>query len=318
VAHAGSHEITIISLPALIDSALAYAGKAVFLGYKLDVLPDIRKSCATSAVGPRSLAIIGDSVYTIGYFNGAPIIEQIPIALGTDTARLSFSIGETVKMSAQRQGEATFYDARIAYQKWRSCHTCHAFAGSDGYTWILNSGATGSPKNTKSLTNSWWTPPLKWEGRRADGHTAVTYSVMMELFSNATDSIAFPLDTFLMNLKPLPSPYLQKGVLSESAKRGKALFYSEKGGCTVCHIPPLFCNNKLYDAVVQDPFSSSAINTPSLIECWKSGPYGHLGSYKEIREIITIATHNKLQTSIGNGETTLQDIEDLVEFVLSL
>ncbi len=42
----------------------------------------------------------------------------------------TISLGGPAKPSAERQGEALFYDARRSQHQWFSCNTCH----SDGHT----------------------------------------------------------------------------------------------------------------------------------------------------------------------------------------
>lgn len=53
--------------------------------------------------------------------------------------------------------------------------------------------------------------------------------------------------------------------------------------------------------------------TPPIKECWRTAPYGHVGNYKDIKEIITLPTH-----SIKIQQLNEDEIKDLIEYVLSL
>jgi cytochrome c peroxidase len=65
---------------------------------------------------------------------------------------------------------------------------------------------------------------------------------------------------------------------------------------------------------VEDPWDRTLDwNTPSLIEAWRTAPYGHIGSYDKIEEIIRLRAH-----SLGASQLSEQEMEDLVEFVSSL
>jgi cytochrome c peroxidase len=122
------------------------------------------------------------------------------------------------------------------------------------------------------------------------------------------------MDTFVMAMKPVPSPTLIKGRLSVSALRGKEIFYGGKAGCAGCHSGPLFTDKKLHEAGVLDMFDANLIwDTPSLIECWRTAPYNHLGSASTVKEMVGITG-----MSGASKQLTQEEMNDLVEFVLSL
>ena len=79
------------------------------------------------------------------------------------------------------------------------------------------------PKNAKSMVYSWWTPRTNWAGKREDASQSIRVGIQEELFIQVigeVQNMAVDMDTFFMRLKPVPSPYLVKGRLSESAQRG--------------------------------------------------------------------------------------------------
>ena len=122
------------------------------------------------------------------------------------------------------------------------------------------------------------------------------------------------MDTFFMAIKPIPSPSLVKGRLSASALRGKEIYNGGKAACAACHPGPLFTDMKLHNVVLFDKYDANKQwDTPSLIECWRTAPYGHLGSMLTIKEIVEFAG-----MSNASSKLTQEEIDDLVEFVSSL
>ena len=59
-----------------------------------------------------------------------------------------------------------------------------------------------------------------------------------------------------------------------------------------------------------------AFDTPTLVECWRTAPYMHDGRYRTIKELLIEGKHG-LQ-HLRAGELSAEQIDDLVEYVLSL
>jgi cytochrome c peroxidase len=168
------------------------------------------------------------------------------------------------------------------------------------------------------MVHSWWTPPTTWSGKRPqagglDG--SIRMNITQNLMLVPMEEFALPMDTFLMALKPMSSPFLEKGQLSQSAKRGKVLFNDgEKAGCSQCHPAPHFTDNMTHNAGVPDPDDASQnFNTPGLTECWRTGPYGHIGAIGTIDEIVKIRAHAPKASNLST-----QELNDVVNYVLSL
>jgi cytochrome c peroxidase len=109
---------------------------------------------------------------------------------------------------------------------------------------LLNDGA-GNPKNTKSLLLSDKTPPMMWLGVRDSAKTAIRAGIEHILFSHQPDEVANSIEEYLKSLKPVPSPYLVHGRLSQGAKRGQKIF--TRAGCVDCHTPGLFTDLNSHD-----------------------------------------------------------------------
>ncbi len=318
VAHAGANEISIIHLPEMLDSVVIRTARGEDLQKEFTTMLDSRKRIPVTTKGPRALAIVGSSVYTTGYFDDATAtMEEFEIE--TESARTkpinTYPVGDPQPWNGERNGENNFYDAALCFQKWQSCHSCHPLTRPDALNWILGGGAITAPKNVKSMCYSWWTPPTNWSGRRQDAQMSIQFGVELELFRTPTIDLTTPMDTLFMYLKPMPSPKLVKGRLSESAARGRALYYNkEKVDCITCHPGPVFTDKKLWNAGVPDDYDATIQwDTPYLAETWRTGPYGHLGSYWGVREILELKGHSNAYMKLS-----VKEMNDLVEYVLSL
>ncbi len=89
--------------------------------------------------------------------------------------------------------------------------------------------------------------------------------------------------------------------MSESAKRGRDIFFSDKGSCTACHVganlsDELFHNLGVgmdkekpdlgrYDVTKEDK-DKGAFKTPTVRNVALSGPYMHDGSHKTLEEVV--------------------------------
>ncbi len=215
------------------------------------------------------------------------------------------------------RGEKLFYDALICREHWQSCITCHPDARADALSWdLLNDGAN-NPKNTKSLLYSHETPPSMITGVRKDAETAVRAGVIHILFSHIPEEDYCAMDEYLKSLRPLPSPRLQNGGLSESALRGRRLFESSRTGCADCHNGEYFTDMMLHVSPSQDQFEPRRqFDTPTLCEVWRTAPYLSTGHWRTIAEMLKEGGHGNQDGKLDR--LTDGEFNDLVEYVLSL
>jgi YVTN family beta-propeller protein len=308
VAHSGSNELSVIDYQQMME--LAKSGTPY--AHNLNVLYTLRQKVPVKGKAPRAIAVIGNTAYTAGYFDDN--MEIFTLSLDVTSSSGAISLGPAIPFTGERKGEFHFFDGSICQGTWQSCQSCHPLTRPDALNWTLNSD-NSFPKNVKSMLYSWWTPPTSWAGKRPraggpDG--SIRSGISAELFIQPTEEVGVPMDTFFMKMKPVPSPLLIKGTMSQAAVRGKALF--TKIGCNTCHPAPLYTDLSFHNAGVVDLFDANTQwDTPSLIEAWRTSPYGHLGSYDFISEIIKLRAH-----SIGATKLTQEELNDLIEFVSSL
>ena len=311
--HAGAHEVSIIEFPALLQK-LAAAEAKTDVPDDLAFLTGLRQTVRLREIdrGPRAVAVAGGAIYTANYFSDS--LSAIDMAVpGWHPETIPLGPRQTAGLV--RQGEFYFHDAGICFQRWQSCASCHpGDARTDSLNWDLLNDGIGNPKNSKSLLLAHRTPPAMSLGIRDTAETAVRSGIRYILFTQQSPEVALALDAYLKSLKPVPSPYLVNGKLSEAALRGRTLFNDPVVSCSSCHPNGVFTDLKSYD--VGTAPGSERLDTPTLIEVWRTAPYLHDGSAARMRDVIT--TKNTQDKHGKTSHLTLKQIEDLVEYVLSL
>ena len=332
VAHAGTHEVSIINFPMLLanildvstnqiagrpaNSVLTFVMRYEGMDTVLPFLTGARKrvKLPEGNLGPRALTIIGRKVYVADYFSDTLNV----IDLDAPQAMIeTISLGAKREMDVVRKGEFYFHDAAICFQGWQSCSSCHpGDARVDGFDWDLLNDGFGNPKNAKSLLLAHKTPPAMFLGVRANAEAAVRAGIKFILFTNQPEEVPSAIDEYLKSLKPVPSPYLVQGKLSMAAKRGEKVF--SRVGCADCHVPGLYTDLHPHDVGTRAAYDRPAdkFYTPTLIEVWRTAPYLHDGSAATMHNVVTTCNlHDE------HGETSKlsnQEIDDLCEYVLSL
>ncbi len=282
-------------------------------------------------LGPRGLAFSGDRVYAAEYFSDAlAVVDLARLAPADDTppysavgqqandaeAVSSLPLGPPPKWTLRRRGEQLFHDAYLCAQQWQSCASCHPDGRVDGLNWDLLNDGEGNPKNTKSMLFSHDTPPAMAEGVRMSAEEAVRSGIRHVLYSEPKEEDAEAIDEYLKSLRPLPSPHLVEGGLSPAAQRGKELFFGA-AGCALCHSGPHYTDLQSHQADSPDERGRRPrLDTPTLIEAWRTAPYMHDGRYETIDEVLIIGRHG-LRTPAAK-RLTEEQLRELAAFVRSL
>lgn len=349
VSHASTDEVTVVNVPGVLEKLASlpatqeeakglgriYDGSqtslsAVDVPNDLSFLVGLKERMPLYGTGPydylasqnekiikgaRGLAVVGNKVFVATYFGDCVTVIDLS---ASKYRRLSYiALGPTPKLTQERLGEMHFHDASLCFQHWQSCATCHPDGRIDGLNWDLLNDGIGTPKNNKSLLFAHVTPPSMWEGVRATAEDAVRSGIRHIQFAVRPEEDAQAIDAYLKALKPVPSPYLVNGELSESAKRGRELFFSDRLGCRHCHPEPLYTDLKMHNVKSRGKLDRrDEFDTPTLIEIWRTAPYLHDGRYLTLEELFREGQHGQTVGDVAGLSDT--ELHDLCEFLLSL
>ena len=123
--------------------------------------------------------------------------------------------------------------------------------------------------------------------------------------------------------------------ISESAIRGGKLFFSDKSGCTACHLGANFADEKYHNLGVgmtakepdlgrftetNDEKDRGAFKTPTVRNVSQTAPYMHDGSQKTLLEVVEWYAKGghpnpHLSEKVKKLELSEQDKQDLVAFM---
>jgi len=323
VSHAGTHEISVIDRARLHEKLDEAGSSPDSSGYgpsssssvpnNLAFLVGLRRRVKLAGNGPRGLAAVGTRVYAAEYFTDS--LSVVEIGLGTRPEVQPIALGSKTPLSLVRKGEMLFNDASLCFQNWQSCASCHpGEARADALNWDLLNDGIGNPKNTRSLLLSHATPPAMMTGVRDSAEAAVRAGIRHIQFVVRPEEDAVAIDEYLKSLKPVPSPYLVDGKLSEAAERGREVF--EKADCASCHPAPLYTDLKHYDVQTGKGMEKDRVfDTPTLVEVWRTAPYLYDGRAVTMKDVLT--KHNLGDEHGVTSGLTEQEIDDLNEFILS-
>ncbi len=334
VAHAGTHEVSLIDVPALTAKLAKLPEKlpegktpdytdspsrtAADVPNDLSFLVGIRRRipAGPGASGPRSLVVTGGRAVATNHFSDS--LSVIDLAAPNPSAAV-VPLGPVPAETAVRKGEFLFNDASICFQGWQSCATCHGEDGRvDGLNWDLLNDGIGNPKNSKSLLLTHKTPPAMSMGVRDNAEAAVRAGIRHILFAVRPEEEAVALDEYLKSLQPLPAPSLAGGKRSDAAQRGEKVFNDPAVGCANCHPAGLFTDLKHHDVGTRGKYDreGDTFDTPTLVEIWRTGPYLHDGSAATLRDVFT--ARNKEDRHGKTAKLGKEQLEDLIAFLLSL
>lgn len=324
VAHSGSMEVSVIDFPALL-AKFAKGVSHEFTSYisdpkeaasdDLNYLVGMQRRIPITPAdnGPRTIAVIGDTAWVANYYSDT----LCTFSLAVKEPRMeSIALGPPVEPDIRRKGEMYFNDGRICFQKWQSCASCHPDARVDAYNWDLLNDGIGNPKNTKSMLLAHQTPPTMSLGIRNTAEVAVRSGIHFILFSEQPESVPTAIDEYLKSMKPVPSPKLVNGKLSNKALQGEKIF--NRAGCSSCHPAGLFTDLQSYDVGTQGRYDKPGekFDTPTLVEIWRTSPYLHDGSALTVRDVVT--KHNPKDKHGKTSDLSPSEIDELCEYLLSL
>lgn len=123
--------------------------------------------------------------------------------------------------------------------------------------------------------------------------------------------------------------------MSESARRGREIFFTEKGNCSACHVGANLADEKYHNlgigmdsnepdlgrfVVTNDPRDTGAFKTPTIRNVALTAPYMHDGSVATLEEVVEIYDKGghpnpHLSDKMRPLKLTAEEKADLVEFM---
>ena len=265
------------------------------------------------AVGMRPTALVLDPTRERAYVANT-FSDSISVIDWREAKVLAeISLGPAVELQPEERGELLFFDGRLSFEAWYSCHSCH----TDGHTnGRLNDnftdGSFGTPKRVLSLLGVKETGPWAWNGQMPDLKTQVRTSLTSTMQGPEPSSEQVrDLTAFLRTLEPPPSLLKARGAInSEALKRGQLVFARQK--CGVCHAPPTYTSSKAYDVGLRDELGGSRFNPPSLRGVSQGGPYFHDNRAATLEDVFSRYQHQLA------GKLSEQELADLLHLLKSL
>lgn len=332
VTHAGTHDVSVIDRKAMHDGftngPAPYPAVGATPDHAEDILP-AQKRVFISGEGPRAVRIAEEYeennvprmyAYVVNYFSDT--VDRIllcdnPFNVGR-TVRLNSGNGRCgiPELTPQRKGEMLFNDARLCFEQWQSCATCHPDGRSDALNWDLLNDGSGNPKNTKSMLFAHFTAPAMAVGVRKDAETAVRKGIEMIHFTEPCEEDACFIDAYLSAMEERRAPILREAKRNPEVQarleRGKRLFYGPKTQCASCHTGAFYTDRKLHDVGTGTTSEPRPMDSPTLRECWRTAPYLHDGRYSTLFELLKDGRHG------FTAPLTEEELRDLETFVKSL
>lgn len=275
------------------------------------------------------------------YVYNALDFEVVALDTGTLRPQAKITVCDNPLGDEVLRGKRLFYSALqpMTGRRWIACSSCHPDGDPDGRTWQNPEGL----RNTQALFGIAQTHPIHWSADRdevQDFEHTIRGKLMQGrgLIDGAVhDSLGEPnagrsadldaLAAYTNSHKFSLSPYA-KGGLSEQARRGRELFFSQEIGCARCHGGPFYTDSRpgppdtfrLHNVGTgeDDPSEKMgpAFDTPTLLGVYRTAPYLHHGTAATLEDVLT--TCNPDDRHGKTSHLSPEQVADLVAFLKSL
>lgn len=307
VSHSGTHDLSIINYKEFTDKLESYPGDVETLAYDLRFMYGLRKRLPLVGNGPRNIAVADGNIIVPMYFSDTVNI----VGIESEEVDNVVALVENREETMAQKGEKIFNDATHCFQNWQSCNGCHpGDARNDAMNWDQLNDGIGNSKNCKSLLFSIQTAPSMISGIRETAQLANRKGFFHVQFYEIPEELGKCVDAYTENLKPVPSPYLVDGQLSEKAKQGEKVF--EKYKCGECHSGPYYTDKQMH-RIGQDIEFDNGWDTPTLREVWRTAPYLFDGRAATLKDVFLERRHG-----LEGKKVSEKEIDLLVEYVQSL
>ncbi|NNE91539.1 MAG: hypothetical protein HKN23_07820 [Verrucomicrobiales bacterium] len=215
-------------------------------------------------------------------------------------------------------GEVFFYQAT---RGGFSCQSCHLHGDSDFAHHNLGaiSGTTGLTAGIDRTAPFFrFGYPGKHYNRIADVHSALALDQLLGYPRGQPENVSGLVEDWMLR-QPRPKNPRWETADPEQLRRGYGLF--QKGGCAVCHPPPLFTNHSqhleswLFNPKVGARQPDPLLDVPSLLQTWRQPEYFHHREFDLDTVLEVSVPPNRHGDVSGFSE---EELADLKEFLLSL
>ncbi|MEO7330447.1 MAG: c-type cytochrome [Minicystis sp.] len=165
-----------------------------------------------------------------------------------------------------------------------ACAGCHPEGRDDGVVWKLGAG----PRQTPTLLGRLERGPYGWLGKHPTLEGNMQETITRLGGTGLPDADLRKLAAFLRQGLVTPAPSAAEPAVSELAEQGKALFRSQKVGCSGCHrLETELSDRSLHDVgSYAQSDSSRSFRTPPLLHVGQSAPYFHDGRYATLEQLL--------------------------------
>ena len=292
---------------------------------------------------------------------------------GLEAAALVTAADNELTATKYELGKQLFFDPRLSGSGKNACSSCHLpeQAFTDGLAKSPKDDGSANTRNSPTMCNVGYLDRLYWDGRAKtlEGNVLAAWKAQLlgkpdevakllatvpEYVTSFTGAFkAAPSETtivqalasFLRGLRSGDSAYdrfvadAKQAPLSEAAQQGMELFMG-KGGCIVCHTPPLFTDKLFHNVGIgmkaekpdvgaagekafNDPSKTGQFKTPSLRDVAKTAPYFHDGSVATLKEAVTLMASGGIDNPhkdplVMNRMLSAAEINQLVAFIEAL
>ena len=236
--------------------------------------------------------------------------------VNTSQARVRrvISLGPQPELTRAERGELLFFDGRVSFENWMSCHSCHTDGHANGLLAdTLGDGTAGTPKRVQTLLGGRDANPWGWTGEARELHEQVSKSIRSTMQGPPRPlTQVIDLVSYLHTLSPAPPllPATDDPADRTLLDQGRKVFTS--AGCVRCHIPPLtYTTDSTFDVGLHDEAGRKLFNPPSLLGVSQRDSLFHDARAKTLDDVLEQGHY--LQTPLSREEQVV-----LLRFLKSL
>lgn len=316
ITHAEAATVSVIDTKLLAQRLRSVP--AADLPYRLDTARQIVVHRLPTQSNPTDVVAApdGHSAFVVNRLDDSLTVLDIPHF--QVSARID--LGGPKEISALRQGERLFHDAKFCFQGQFACVTCHPDNHIDGVAWNLETPQLGRDRvANRTLRGIADTAPFKWNGHNPDLETQCGPRIAKFLFHSEGFNAAQLADlvAFIKSIPLSPNRHLvPDGQLTAAQERGRDIFYQK--ACDTCHPSATHYTAKTsFDVGTAAKYDTSGmLDVPQLDRIYEKPPYLHNGEARSLEEIWTI--YNPTDKHGVTSDMSKEQLNDLVEFLKTL